>query len=134
MKSLLVVLLFVSLIVLGDQVAFSALESRALPECSISTNCVRIDWAVEESNESFQEVVEIVASTKRTKIVEKNDRYMHAEVTSRLMHYVDDLEIMILADSSTLQIRSASRVGIGDLGVNRKRVVNLLNLLQAASG
>ena len=38
------------------------------------------------------------------------------------MKYVDDLEISYLPESNKLLIRSESRVGDSDLGVNQKRV------------
>ena len=38
------------------------------------------------------------------------------------MKYVDDLEVSLLPESNILLIRSESRVGESDLGVNQKRV------------
>ena len=38
------------------------------------------------------------------------------------MKYVDDLEISFVPESNKLQLRSESRVGESDLGVNQKRV------------
>ena len=69
-------------------------------------------------------------NSPRTKIVESDGDYLHAEVTSRIMKYVDDLEITLFPEKNNLIIRSESRVGDGDFGVNRKRV-NLIidNLL-----
>ena len=60
--------------------------------------------------------------TPRTEIVEINGDYLHAEVTSKWMKYVDDLEVTFLPKPNILLIRSESRVGEGDLGVNQKRV------------
>ena len=57
--------------------------------------------------------------------VEINGDYLHAEATSKWMKYVDDLEVSFLPESNILLIRSESRVGESDLGVNQKRV-NLL--------
>ena len=45
------------------------------------------------------------------------------------MHYVDDLELKALPEKGVLQIRSESRVGIGDNGVNKKRIDNLAYLM-----
>ena len=55
--------------------------------------------------------------------------YIHAEVKSRLMKYIDDLEVTYLQDQKKIIIRSESRVGDGDFGVNRKRIDSLKNEL-----
>jgi uncharacterized protein (DUF1499 family) len=53
--------------------------------------------------------------------------YLAATFTSSLFRFVDDLELRIDAGQKTIHLRSASRVGHGDLGVNRKRVELLKN-------
>ena len=63
-----------------------------------------------------------IENTPRTEIVEIDGDYLHAEATSRWMKYVDDLEVSFLPKSNILSIRSESRVGESDLGVNQKRV------------
>jgi uncharacterized protein (DUF1499 family) len=57
---------------------------------------------------------------------EKTD-YLAATFTSSVFRFVDDLELRIDADQKTIHLRSASRVGHGDGGVNRKRVELLKN-------
>jgi uncharacterized protein (DUF1499 family) len=54
--------------------------------------------------------------------------YLAATFTSSLFRFVDDLELRIDADQKTIHLRSASRVGYGDGGANRKRVERLKNL------
>ncbi len=63
---------------------------------------------------------------------EKTD-YLAAAFTSPIFRFVDDLEIRIDTEQRVIHLRSASRVGRGDGGVNRKRVERLrqLFLLQA---
>ena len=55
-------------------------------------------------------------------IVTATDAYIHAVYTSSLMRYRDDVEFLLRADENEIAIRSASRVGYGDMGVNRSRV------------
>ena len=81
------------------------------------------------SDSPFEKVKSIVEETPRTEIVEIDGDYLHAEVTSRIMKYVDDLEISFSPEKNNLTIRSESRVGDGDFGVNRKRVDLLINNL-----
>ena len=51
--------------------------------------------------------------------------YLHAEFTSRFMHYVDDVEFLYDQAAGLVHVRSASRVGYSDLGVNRKRIESI---------
>jgi uncharacterized protein (DUF1499 family) len=48
--------------------------------------------------------------------------YIAATFTSPLFGFVDDLEIRVDIDAGLIHFRSASRVGYGDFGANRKRV------------
>jgi len=67
---------------------------------------------------------------ERVAIVAEKPGYLHAEFTSRLMGYVDDVEFLLDEKASLIQVRSASRLGQSDFGVNRKRV----EALRAALG
>jgi len=93
-----------------------------LDECVEIAHCVREEWEVSKIKQPFNEIKEIIENTPRSVIVELNGDYLHAEVTSKWMKYVDDLEVSFLPESSKLLIRSESRVGESDLGVNQKRV------------
>ena len=62
----------------------------------------------------------VVESMPRAQVVDAKPGYLYAEFTSSFMGFVDDVEF--LADGSVIQVRSASRLGYSDLGVNRKRV------------
>lgn len=72
---------------------------------------------------------DIVESMPRTTIVTRTDNYLHAEVRSRVFRFVDDLELLI-AGGGELIVRSASRVGRSDLGVNGRRVERLRERLE----
>ena len=100
-------------------------QGNELPQCVVTTHCVRENWKVDDVNESFKQSKELIASTPRTKIVESNDSFIHAEAKTKWMHYTDDLLIKALPGKGLIQVRSESRVGIGDNGVNRKRVNEL---------
>ena len=93
-----------------------------LSKCIEISHCVREDWEVSSIKQPFKEIKEIIENSPRTEIVELDLDYLHAEVTSKWMKYVDDLEISFVPESSKLQVRSESRVGESDLGVNQKRV------------
>lgn len=55
----------------------------------------------------------------------ESDHYLAATFSSAIFGFVDDLEIRIDSIQKVIHIRSASRVGHGDMGVNRKRAVLL---------
>lgn len=93
-----------------------------LSECVEIAHCVREEWKVDSIEQPFKEIKEIIENTPRSVIVELDGDYLHAEVTSKWMKYVDDLEVSFVPESRKLLIRSESRVGEGDLGVNQKRV------------
>lgn len=65
----------------------------------------------------------------RTRIVTESDRYLHVEFTTKIMRFVDDVEFLIDEGGGTIHVRSASRVGKGDLGANRKRVEEIRSVL-----
>jgi len=93
-----------------------------LKPCIQISHCVREELNVDKVNSPYEKVNSIVQNIPRTEIVESDIDYLHAEVTSRIMKYVDDLEISFSPEDNNLIIRSESRVGDGDFGVNRKRV------------
>ena len=98
-----------------------------LKPCIEISHCVREELNLEVADSPFEKVKSIVEKTPRTKIIETDGDYLHAEVTSRIMKYVDDLEISFSPEKNNLTFRSESRVGEGDFGVNRKRVDLLIS-------
>ncbi len=64
----------------------------------------------------------MLENDKNVSIVTSSDHYLHAVYTSSLMRYRDDVEFLLQADHSEIAVRSASRVGHGDMGVNRARI------------
>jgi uncharacterized protein (DUF1499 family) len=54
-----------------------------------------------------------------------DETYLWATYTSKVFRFVDDMEFRLVAEKKIIQIRSGSRVGHSDLGVNRKNVERL---------
>ena len=65
--------------------------------------------------------------------VETTD-YLAATFTSPVFRFVDDLELRIDADRNAIHLRSASRVGRSDFGVNRKRLALLKSSFHSKTG
>ena len=82
---------------------------------------VIIDY-ISSPADSKKRLVQIINSLKRTKIVEEKENYIYAEFTSAVFRFVDDVEFLVVEDKKIIYVRSASRIGRGDLGVNRKRI------------
>ncbi|HEY9649795.1 MAG TPA: DUF1499 domain-containing protein [Coleofasciculaceae cyanobacterium] len=64
----------------------------------------------------------VIQNMERTQIIEATENYIYAEFTSKLMGFVDDVEFLLDEHANVIQVRSASRLGESDLGVNRKRI------------
>ena len=126
MKNLSILFLLLYVLVMPSTAMASHIE---LKPCIQVSHCVREELNVDSIDSPYEKVKTIVENTPRTEIVESDGDYLHAEVTSRIMKYVDDLEISFSPERNNLLIRSESRVGDGDFGVNRKRVDILISNL-----
>ncbi len=93
-----------------------------LSECVEIAHCVKEEWDVSSIEQPFKEIKELIENSPRSVIVALEGDYLHAEVTSKWMKFVDDLEVSFVPESEKLIVRSESRVGESDLGVNQKRV------------
>ncbi|MEL6221026.1 MAG: DUF1499 domain-containing protein [Cyanobacteria bacterium J06626_14] len=82
-------------------------------------------------SEAMAAVKSVVDSMERTEIITANDTYLYAEFTSALMGFVDDVEFYLDDQASVIHVRSASRLGQSDLGVNRKRIEQIRVALSA---
>ena len=111
-------------------------ENGTLMSCPATPNCVN-SQAVDSEHaiaplhyagtvaEGQARLLQIIRSGKRTKVITTEDNYIRVEYASALFGFVDDVEFYFQpekAGSTIIQIRSASRLGHSDLGVNRKRI------------
>jgi len=71
-----------------------------------------------------------VASMERATVVREEAGYLYAEYRSRLMRFVDDVEFAFDEREGLIHVRSASRLGRRDFGVNRARVERLRALIE----
>jgi len=76
----------------------------------------------------------VVEAMPRTEIVRADERYLHATFTTRVLRFVDDVELLLDPEAGAIHVRSASRVGYSDLGANRSRVEALREAFVAAGG
>jgi uncharacterized protein (DUF1499 family) len=72
-----------------------------------------------------------IESMARSSILREERGYIYAEFRSRLLGYVDDVELLYDEKAGVFHARSASRLGRRDFGVNRERIEALRNKLQS---
>ena len=111
-------------------------ENGRLRPCPESPNCVssfatdeqhRIAaFAIEGSLTAAWEALEAeLMARERVVIVKSGDDYLHAVFTTKLMRYRDDVEFLLRPEQREIAVRSASRVGYGDMGANRARIESI---------
>jgi uncharacterized protein (DUF1499 family) len=84
----------------------------------------------EPEESALDRIASIVEAMDGAKIVKKEPGYLYAQFTTRLMKYVDDAEFWFDPAAGVIQVRSASRLGSSDLGVNRERIEFIRQKLQ----
>jgi uncharacterized protein (DUF1499 family) len=116
-----------------DQSMKTAVSEHRLSPCPDSPNCVS-SLSKDESHhvepltyngpleEAREKLISVINSMKRSKVVIAEDYYIHATFTSFLFRFVDDGEFSFDDARKVIDVRSASRTGYSDLGVNRRRV------------
>lgn len=101
--------------------------------CPESPNCVSTQATDEKhgmksipysgtTDTAKKNLLKIVRSLPRTRVVADKEDYLHVEFTSRIFRFVDDVEFYLGIEDAKIHFRSASRLGHSDLGANRKRM------------
>tara|TARA_B100000963_G_scaffold158521_1_gene137938 strand:- start:110 stop:556 length:447 start_codon:yes stop_codon:yes gene_type:complete len=103
----------------------SLIDNNNLVACSNPNNCVFESWKVTNADDSFKELIDILTNTPRIKIINIKEDYLHALATSRVMKFIDDIEIQKSEKGNILRVKSKSRNGFYDLGVNKRRIDTL---------
>jgi len=110
------------------------MSSGQLQTCPNSPNCVNSEYSSDSKHyteplvlnpDQAKSALAIATAAIRVlggEVVAENDAYLAAEFKSSLFGFVDDFELRLDAGKQILHVRSASRVGYGDLGINAKRV------------
>ena len=117
----------------------------SLAACPSTPNCVSsqamdevhqieaIDYAASglSTRQVMQALKQIVDDSERAEVLRTEEGYLYAEFTSRLMGFVDDVEFLCDAEHQRIEVRSASRLGESDLGINRRRIESIRTQLQS---
>lgn len=110
------------------------IKAGKLTSCPNSPNCVvsqgaqdgehaiaPISYTTDKAT-ALAKLKAVIAAQPRATLLEQTEDYLYAEFASQLMGFVDDVEFYFDPAESVIQVRSASRLGQSDLGVNRKRI------------
>ena len=111
------------------------LDGRLAP-CPASPNCVSSFETDEEHlitpiAANLGQIEQVLSGLNGVKIVDVGDNYLYVEFTSHIMGYVDDVEFLFDRVAGVTQVRSASRLGYSDMGVNRKRIEAIRSAVEA---
>ena len=99
-----------------------------LKPCFNPLNCVFFQKEFKDVDKTFEQLVTLARKIPRTTVLKTNENYWKGVCRSLIFRFPDDLEI--LKNGNKIQIKSASRYGGGDLGVNGSRVGKLLTDLE----
>jgi len=117
------------------------LEEDHLVPCPATPNCILsqdsdaahsiapLTYSGDRSR-AYENLLKVLSVVPRTRIITQTDNYIRVEFESRLLGFVDDGEFYFPAEDGIIQVRSASRLGESDLGVNRTRMEQIRLALQ----
>ncbi len=115
----------------GKRPTHLGVKNGRLADCPNKPNCVN-SQAIDklhaiaplsfsgDATTAMQKLKALVQAMPRTQVIESRADYLNVECSTPLMGFVDDVEFY--CDGRVIHVRSASRLGYSDLGVNRKRV------------
>lgn len=119
----------------GTRPSNLGVKDGSLAACPGTPNCVSSQAAQTDAEhfiapltyqgdaaEAIAQLKSVIQSMERTAIVNETENYLYAEFTTALMGFVDDVEFYLDPTAGVIHVRSASRLGQSDLGVNRKRI------------
>ena len=116
-------------------------SKKLLPPCRDTPNCVSSQTQDPKqfvapfkikgnTTEAWQALKDTLNQHSRMTITHETPTNIHVEVTSLVLHFVDDIDFILDAENKTIHIRSSSRVGHSEFGVNHKRIEALRLQLQ----
>jgi len=123
----------------GERPPQLGVTNGTLAACPDSPNCVssqarderhRIEPLATGDNPdaAFARLVEITRRRSDATVMEQTDTYLRVELRTTL--FIDDAEFLLDREHQRIQVRSASRVGYSDLGLNRRRIEEIRSQLQ----
>lgn len=124
----------------GNRPANLGITNGHLMGCPPSPNCVSSQsndfhqiepfYYSTDRETALAKLTNIIKSQPNSAVITAKDDYIYSEFTSAFMGYVDDVEFYAPPNSQSIEVRSASRLGESDLGVNRQRIETIRALFE----
>ena len=113
----------------------------SLPACGSLPNCVNSESGsggkavapLQATEQQWQQLKQWLAAQPDWTVTNDAGDFVQAVVKTPLMRYRDDVQLRYVKDAGVIHVRSSSRLGIGDMGANRKRVEMLRAELAGAT-
>ena len=118
-----------------------------LAPCPKSPNCVSTQAPQDDRTHYIEPIpftgdvatvkinlLRVIQEMPRTTIITEQDDYLHVEFRTQVLRFIDDVEFYIDADAGVIHFRSASRLGKGDGGTNRRRMESFRKQYSALVG
>jgi uncharacterized protein (DUF1499 family) len=122
---------------------YLGVKDGKLPRCKRTPNCVSSQADASDTEHTIApirfkgSVLDAMAALRtavlsmdRATVMRHDENYLYAEFRSRLMGFVDDVEFTYDEKAGVIHVRSASRLGRRDFGVNRKRVEAIRSIVE----
>lgn len=110
-------------------------ENNPLPSCPNSPNCVRITTCIKIDNQKLFEILPSILEQMNAERIKSDSQILQITAIFRIpvFGFKDDMMIKIEPNNthSLLHLTSRSRIGHGDLGVNRRRLKTFLRILNS---
>ena len=105
------------------------------PNCvsSLSTDPARLIEPLRYTGsltDARQKLISLLENSKRARLISVETDYIHAEFRSLIFKFADDVEFYFSSEDRIIHVRSASRTGYYDFGVNRRRVERLRGIFE----
>lgn len=125
----------------GERPKNLGVKNGQLADCPETPNCVssqtkevthQIDPLTYSSSgkEAWKKLKTLIETTDNAEVIDADNNYLYAEYTSQIMGFVDDVEFYLDPQQQLIHVRSASRLGESDLGVNRSRIETIREQFQ----
>ena len=138
------ILFYIIVMTLSSGTQAKPVTEKQLPSCPDSPNCVSSQATdadhfiapfkiVGNVDMAWAALKKALASQSRTVITSETSETsdtLHAQATGLVFRFVDDIDVIVDREAGLIYVRSASRTGHSDFGVNRKRVEMLRTQLQ----
>lgn len=112
------------------------LRDNSLQNCGSKPNCVCsiqndsvhgiAPFQIRENvNSSMEKLSKIIQSMNGARIISSQEGYLYAEFKTSFFGFIDDVEFHVNESANSIEVRSASRLGYSDLGLNRSRLESI---------